>query len=205
MNQILYIPNKSMKYKWFLYLELTVSLLVIFSFFLYIPYFFYKERKKSDDLNSLLQYYSISQLYAPVSIAYEENKSTIPFIICTLDIPSLSLSLPVLSEINDDLLDVSVCRFYGPMPNQSGNLCIAGHNYNDGSFFSNIPKLSVGDIIFLTDLSNLSITYEIFQKYEISAKDISCTNQNTNGQKEITLVTCNNLTGNRVIIKAKEK
>ena len=37
-----------------------------------------------------------------------------------------------------------------------------------------------------------------------SKKDTSCTSQDTNGNKEITLVTCNNFNGNRLIIKAKE-
>ena len=105
--------------------------------------------------------------------------------------------------MNDELLTLSVCRFYGPMPNEVGNICIAGHNYNNGSFFSNIPLLSVGDTIILTDLSHNQQFYKIYEKDEINARDTSCTSQETNGQKEITLVTCNNFTGNRIIIKAK--
>ena len=34
---------------------------------------------------------------------------------------------------------------------------------------------------------------------------LGCTSQETNGKKEITLITCNNITGNRLIIKAKEQ
>ena len=84
-----------------------------------------------------------------------------------------------------------------------GNICIAGHNYNDGSFFSNISKLSLNDTIKFTDLNNRSKLYTIYEKYETSSKDTSCTSQDTNRKNEITLVTCNNLNGNRIIIKAK--
>ncbi|MBO5479456.1 MAG: sortase [Clostridia bacterium] len=34
-----------------------------------------------------------------------------------------------------------------------GNLCIAGHNYNNYQFFSRLKKLKVGDIIYIYDLS----------------------------------------------------
>ena len=104
-----------------------------------------------------------------------------------------------------NFLKMAPCRFYGPYPNQIGNLCIAAHNYDDNRFFSNLYKLNIGDIINIYDSSNLCITYSVYQKYEISIKDTSCTSQNTNGQKEITLVTCNNINKNRLIIKAREK
>lgn len=32
-----------------------------------------------------------------------------------------------------------------------GNLCIAGHNYKNESFFSNLSKLKIGDIIEIHD------------------------------------------------------
>lgn len=87
---------------------------------------------------------------------------------------------------------------------KSGNICVAGHNYNDDSFFSNVPKLSVEDKIIFTDLHQHSTTYLVYDKYEIVSSNTSCTSQKTYGRKEITLVTCNNFTGNRVIVKARE-
>ena len=35
-------------------------------------------------------------------------------------------------------------------------------------------------------------------------EDDSCTNQNTNGKKEVTLITCTNDSKKRVIVKARE-
>lgn len=203
MNQILFAPNNKKKYRHFFYFELTFSLIVISISLFYLFHLLYEENKRNYISNSILQPYSISKLYSSMNLPFEEEKPTSPFVIGTIEIPALAITLPVLSEMNDELLKLSVCRFYGPMPNEVGNICIAGHNYNDGSFFSNIPKLSIGDIIIITDLAQRQISYKIFEKYEISAKDTSCTSQETNGQKEITLVTCNNFTGNRIIIKAK--
>ncbi len=86
-----------------------------------------------------------------------------------------------------------------------GNLCIAGHNYIDNRHFGKIHSLTIGNIIKIFDLNGDVLEYEIYSKNEINADDLSCTNQETNGFKEITLITCNNVKGNRVCIKAREK
>lgn len=202
MNQILSTPHKNYLYK-YIFLFVFSSLIFAFST-IYILFSFYKKNKQNNISNTILQPYTISKLYSSINASYEETVyPNSPFIIGTIEIPSLSIELPILSQIDDNLLKVSVCRFYGPMPNEIGNLCIAGHNYNNGSFFSNIPNLSIGDIIIIKDLYNKEFSYTVYDKYEINAKDTNCTSQETNGQKEITLVTCNNFTGNRIIIKAK--
>ena len=102
------------------------------------------------------------------------------------------------------MLKISVCRFYGPLDNSIGNLCIAGHNYNNKVFFSKLYLLELGDIVTINFNNNISYNYKIYKKYETGVSDISCTSQETNGKKEITLVTCNNITGNRMILKASK-
>lgn len=52
--------------------------------------------------------------------------------------------------------------------------------------------------------SGLYRIYSIYNIYETKIDDISCTSQETNNRREITLVTCNNANGNRIIVKAKE-
>ena len=49
----------------------------------------------------------------------------------------------VISKTNDELLKLSICRYYGPMPNEIGNLCIAGHNYKNNLMFSKLNKLNI--------------------------------------------------------------
>ena len=98
-----------------------------------------------------------------------------------------------------------MCRFAGPLPNEIGNLCIAGHNYVDYKFFSRVNELAKGDIITIYDLNGKSLDYEIYKIYETNSNDISCTFQNTNNTKIVTLITCNNVNGKRLIVHAKEK
>lgn len=86
-----------------------------------------------------------------------------------------------------------------------GNLCIAGHNYNNYQFFSRLKKLNIGDIIYIYDLNGNKIAYRIYKSYETDYDDLTCTTQETNGKREITLITCNNIKNKRRIIKAIEK
>lgn len=50
-----------------------------------------------------------------------------------------------------------------------------------------------------------ALEYIIYDRFEVKATDLSCTNQNTNKTKEVTLITCNNIKGNRLVFKCKEK
>lgn len=117
---------------------------------------------------------------------------------------SYGICYPIISDFSDELLAISICRFYGPFDSSIGNLCLAGHNFNDGTFFSNLSLLEVGDIISISFWDSTTYQYALYKKYETDFNDISCTLQETNGKREITLVTCNNFTGNRMIFKACE-
>lgn len=126
------------------------------------------------------------------------------FVIGIINIPKINIQYPILSDTNDEFLKISACRFFGPYPNEIGNLCIAAHNYNDSRFFSNLNKLTIGDSINISDSSNKVITYYVYDKFEVSDNNSYCMNQDTGGKREITLVTCNNVSKNRLIVKAKE-
>ena len=91
------------------------------------------------------------------------------------------------------------------MPNEIGNLCIAGHNYVDYKFFSRLNELSINDIIKIYDLSGNVAEYTITKMYEVKSNDLSCTNQNTNSKLIVTLLTCNNVSGNRLIVRCEKK
>ena len=89
------------------------------------------------------------------------------------------------------------------MPNEVGNICIAGHNNANGTLFGKTYLLDLEDEIKLYDLSGNAISYIIFNKFEVDASNTSCLSQDTNGEKQVTLITCNNLKGSRTIIQAK--
>ena len=122
-----------------------------------------------------------------------------------LDYPKLGINYPILSEENEELLKVSLCKYWGPNPNTIGNYCIVGHNYKSGKMFGKLSRAEIGDEIKLTDLNGNSVTYAVYNKYVVDPTDVSCTSQLTNGQREITLITCTNYGKDRLVIKAKEK
>ena len=126
-------------------------------------------------------------------------------VIGRVKIPKINVDYPIISYSTDGLLKIAPCKFWGASPNEVGNLCIAGHNYRNSKFFSKVPKLiGVGDIIEITDLSDRTLQYEVYDKYTVSPEDTSATTQLTNGRKEITLITCTDDSKLRVIVKAKE-
>ena len=84
-----------------------------------------------------------------------------------------------------------------------GNYCIVGHNYRNSKFFSKVPTLVNGDVIQITDSVGNMIEYQVYDKYTVEPTDVSCTSQNTDGNKEITLITCTDDSKLRVIVKAR--
>ena len=68
-----------------------------------------------------------------------------------------------------------------------------------------MPKLENGDTIEISDTKGRTVTYEVYDKYVVAPTDVECTNQHTNGKKEITLITCTDDSKHRVIVKAVEQ
>ena len=48
------------------------------------------------------------------------------------------------------------------------------------------------------------VEYEIFDIYTVPPEDISCLAQNTNNEKQVTLITCTRDSKHRIIVKARE-
>lgn len=125
-------------------------------------------------------------------------------VVGVVNIPKINCKYPIIAETTDELLKVSVCKFWGPNPNEVGNLCIIGHNYKNSRFFSKVPTLVVGDIVEITDLSGKTVKYKAYDIYTVDPSDTRCTSQLTQGKREVTLITCTNDTKQRVIIKCTE-
>ena len=128
-----------------------------------------------------------------------------------ITIPKINVEYPILDGESDseaeteELLKMSPVKFHGPEINTVGNYCIVGHNYRNKRFFSKVPTLVNGDIIQITNFAdNTTVEYEVYAKYTVDPTDVSCTSQNTEGRKDITLITCTDDSKQRVIVKAKE-
>ena len=121
-----------------------------------------------------------------------------------LNIPSLGINYTVLSDTSEELLKISLNKFWGPSPNTVGNYCIVGHNYKNKKMFGKLADIKNGDIVELTDNSGKTIKYAVYNKYVVNPEDVACTSQLTNGNKEVTLITCTNYGKQRLVVKARE-
>ena len=211
MNQILFngennkINNSVVTHKNNLYKSIflfSIFLLLVSIIFLFIK--LYKNFVNEQISKKLNSSYSVSTLYSENIDLENILSESDPFVIGIIKIDKINVNYSILSICNDELLDISVCRFAGPMPNEIGNLCIAGHNYVDYKFFSRLNELDINDEITIFDLSGNYKNYLIFKKYEILPTDVSCTTQETNNLRIVTLVTCNNVNGKRLVLQAKE-
>lgn len=125
----------------------------------------------------------------------------------TMKIPAINLEYPIVEEVTGPALEKALVVLYpsGDNLNLPGNTVIIGHNYRNGTFFSNLKKLSNGAKIYVTDYRGKSVTYEVYNKFETSSTDTSFYNRDTNGLAELTLSTCTDASNDqRTIIFAKQ-
>ena len=129
--------------------------------------------------------------------------------IASINIPKINVNYPILEgetgslEETESIIKIAPAKFWGSNPNKVGNFCIVGHNYLNSKFFSKVPTLENGDIIEITDENKQTMSYSVYTKYEVVPEDVSCLDQETNGRKEITLITCTDDSQKRVIVKAR--
>lgn len=213
MNQILQIipdnennsnnikkHNYSIKNKKFFY----IFIFCIILFFITVSSFFYnifeisKNENFSDKLNDN---YNIMKLYSSkdpfdIPVGNDENG-----IVGNIQIPVINLSYPFFSSLDNESLSIFPCRFHGDLPPTNSNLCIAGHNYDNGKFFSNLHLLKIDDLINI-DVNNVIYEYSVFKIYEVNELDLSPIYSFESDKMQLTLVTCNNLNKKRLIVKA---
>lgn len=111
-----------------------------------------------------------------------------------LDIPALSLSLPVQAECSTVALENSPCRYSGSL--SSNDLVIAGHNYN--AHFGQLHSLSIGDSLYINSADGTLHAYtvqdiEILSPYDV---EVMCA-----GDWPLTLFTCTYGGQSRVAIR----
>ena len=129
--------------------------------------------------------------------------------VAVIEIPKIDITYPVIysndtsEQTVEELLKISVVKYWGPEANQPGNFCIVGHNYHNKRFFSKAATLENGDSIYITDTNNKTLEYKVYNNYVVEPNDLKCTSQLTNGATDITLITCTMTGKQRTIIKAR--
>ena len=203
MNQILKIKlNEKQKLKSKIFkFQLYCSLLMILFLLIWIVVYFTNLYTKEKLATSLAKNYNIYKLYSSKKEISDNNETDI--IIGRIEIPKLNIYYPIFSNLNEDLLKIAPCKFYGNNIGEYGNICIAGHNYNNNMFFSKIFTLEKDDLVFVYDNNNIKYSYLIENVYEVSSSDLSPIYNYNNSEKLLTLVTCNNFNSNRFIVKCK--
>ncbi len=203
MNQILKIKlNEKQKLKSKIFkFQLYCSLLMILFLLIWIVVYFTNLYTKEKLATSLAKNYNIYKLYSSKNEISDNNETDI--IIGRIEIPKLNIYYPIFSNLNEDLLKIAPCKFYGNNIGEYGNICIAGHNYNNNMFFSKIFTLEKDDLVFVYDNNNIKYSYLIENVYEVSSSDLSPIYNYNNSEKLLTLVTCNNFNSNRFIVKCK--
>ena len=193
MNQTLVIKKYKNNNKFKIQFYISLLFTIVFSILFFINN--YNNQTKEKVSNTLIKDYTVSRLYNVSSNELNE-------IIGIIEIPKIDISYPIFSNFSDDLLKISPCRINGYMPNFISNLCIAGHNYDNGKFFSNLKKLELNDEIYIFDNSMQKFNYNIIDIYEVEETDLSPIKQDVQNVAILTLITCNTLNKKRLIVKS---
>ena len=122
-----------------------------------------------------------------------------------LVIEKIGVRQNVLSKTENASLKLGVTKFYPPQVNinEPGNFCICGHNWSN--ILKRLDEMEIGEQFYIiTRETKERIDYQIYDKYSCEPTDLSCLDQNQDGKKEVTLITCNPGGLTRLICKARE-
>ena len=122
-------------------------------------------------------------------------------VIATLEAPTIGLDTNILEKYTTEGLKVCASKYWGPEPNEVGNFCIAGHNYDEENMFNHLIDLQIGDTLYLTDEKHGKCKYKIYDIYRVKPQNTKPLLQDTE-KVELTLITCVNYSRNRLIVKA---
>ncbi len=202
--------------------KVVVTCIILLIMFLAIGYIIYSTRfwEMKDNQNQTdSETVEPEQNDTPVeeTPTVEEPKDEI---VDTSDIPATMGNYKVLGQLVIDKIDVkknilsvsenaslalSVAHFYPPNlgVNESGNFCIDGHNWK--GMLKRLSEIQVGDTFYLINReTKTKVNYEIYNIYTCVPEDLSCLDQNHDGKREVTLITCNPGGLTRLICKARE-
>ena len=218
------------KYSKFLTILLVVIIIAIVGLIGYLGFSYYKNYSSKSDADKFVSSFveeanqteikptenntdeGISNEILTANTGSTSSSKEVPMykgyeILGTIEIPKTNVNYPVYKPpISTAHLELSVgvlCPLNKQL-NTEGNIVIIGHNFRNGTFFSDNKKLANGDKIYITDLDGNKVTYEIYNTFVTSKDDIEFYNRDTEGAKEITLSTCaDDDTDQRVIVEAK--
>lgn len=159
-----------------------------------------EEIEKNNQVNADYVFEDVQSLSIAEVLKAQTKANKMP-IIGSIAIPSVDMQLPIVKGVGNAALAVGA----GTMkPNQSlgqGNYALAGHYFEEKDIlFSPLYKASIGDTVYVTDLTNI-YEYQLASKKVIAATDIYVIDDIPN-KTVLTLITCADNGSKRLAIQA---
>lgn len=189
-----------------------IILLLIMTCIIYTIFEIIKENKiefrediATQEINSKSKEVIIEEEKTKEIVEISETYLSYP-VVAQLIIPKINLESYVLRDFSKETMDKCIVKFWGPNPNEIGNFCIAGHNYEKENMFSDLKELEVGEEFFLLDNKNGKYTYVVSDIYKVNYKNLEPINQETDSKRVVTLITCTSYSNDdRLIVQGIEK
>lgn len=124
-------------------------------------------------------------------------------VIGEIAIPAINMTLPIGTGVSNTTLALAAGTMRADQKMGEGNYPLAGHNMAHGSKILFSPlyyKAKVGQMVYLTDMNKIYY-YKIYQRKFILATRVDVVN-NTQ-EKILTLITCDSVGKNRLMVRAK--
>lgn len=113
-----------------------------------------------------------------------------------LEVPSLNLALPIISDWSYPALKTAPCRYEGSAYQDS--MILAGHNYK--SHFGPLGNLKGGEQIIFTDVEGNVFYYEVVLKEVLTSTSVE---EMQEEEWDLTLFTCTLGGQNRITIRCE--
>lgn len=156
--------------------------------------------KRNNQLDADFEFEAVQSLSISEVLQAQIKASKMP-VIGSIAVPSVHMQLPILKGVGNAVLAIGA----GTMkPNQQlgqGNYALAGHYFEEKNIlFSPLYQAQIGDIIYVTDMSNV-YEYQLATKKIIAATDVYIVDDIPN-QTTLTLITCAEKGSKRLALQA---
>ena len=119
-----------------------------------------------------------------------------------IKIAKLNVDKYILDSKEEDAMKKGIVKLYGGSLNSKGNVCLAGHNFDE--FFGKLNELDIGDVITIVEKDLSETNYRVKDILSVEPDDLTALVPKED-KVELTLVTCENASTKRLVIKAEEK
>lgn len=117
-----------------------------------------------------------------------------------LVIEKIGLDKYIVDSKEDNAMAKAPAKLYGTDVNTNGNLCLAGHNYEE--VFARLGELQVGDGFYIIDREETIQDYVVTEILEVEPTDLKVL-MPVDNKMQVTLITCKEGATTRLVVKAE--